>query len=289
MLVLRRVSCSLMSALLLIMLGVGIGLAIAAPTLVVVRRRASRRARAAIRRALTHQRLSEIGTLSQGLAHEIKNPLSTIGLNAQLLLESVEALPIDGAAREPLTRRLGALGREVDRLRDILEDFLNYAGEVHIDPKPLDLNELVAELADFYSPQAQSKGVRLVTEFDSGLPMCMADASTLKQAILNLMINATDAMRQNGEDADRVLTVRTLQSRDEEGEAVCCVRVEDTGPGVKPEHAERVFEPYFTTRKSGAGLGLAISRRHIEEQAGTIELAPNSGSGAVFTISLPVG
>lgn len=259
-----------------------------APAALLVRRRAAKRARAAIRKALTDQRMTEIGSLSQGLAHEIKNPLSTIGLNAQLLMESVEALPIDGADREPLTRRLGSLGREVERLRDILEDFLNYAGEIRIEPRRIDLNELVAELADFYSPQAQSNCLRLETALDPALPGCLADPSSLKQAILNLMINATDAMSKNVDGDDRVLNIRTLQLRDEEGEPVCCVRVEDSGPGVKPENSERIFQPYFTTRKSGAGLGLAITKRLIEEQAGTIELTPSDRAGAVFTIALPV-
>jgi signal transduction histidine kinase len=271
-----------------IILGIIIGLALMAPAALVVRRRAARRARAGIRKALTDQRLTEIGSLSQGLAHEIKNPLSTIGLNAQLLMESVEALPIDGEDREPLTRRLGSLGREVERLRDILEDFLNYAGEIRIEPRRIDLNELVAELADFYSPQAQSKSVRLVTALDPSMPGCLADPSSLKQAILNLMINATDAMSKNADGEDRVLNVRTLQLRDDEGELVCGVRVEDSGPGVKPENSERIFQPYFTTRKSGAGLGLAITKRLIEEQAGTIELTPSERAGAVFTIALPV-
>lgn len=269
-------------------LGMLAGLAMAAPVVVYVRRRATRRAKAAIRKALTDQRLSEIGSLSQGLAHEIKNPLSTIGLNAQLLMESIEALPIEEDQRDPLTRRLGALGRETERLRDIVEDFLNYAGEIRIEPRPVDLNDLIAELADFYDPQAQSKGVKLATDLDRALPRCMADPSSLKQAVLNLMINATDAMQRNAEGAARTLTIRTLQSRDEDGGGVCCVLVEDTGPGVKPENAEMIFQPYFTTRKSGAGLGLAITKRLIEEQAGTIEVTPHAGSGAVFTVALPV-
>lgn len=277
-----------MRAFSLIILGIVIGLTIAAPLLLAVRRKATRRARAAIRKALTDQRLSEIGSLSQGLAHEIRNPLSTIGLNAQLLLESVEALPIDDAARQPLTRRLGALGRETERLGGIVEDFLNYAGEIRIEPRPIDLNGLVTELTDFYSPQAQSKGVGLRTELDRQLPGCMADPSSLKQAILNLMINATNAMERTAPGDPRSLTIRTLQSRNEDGEPVCSVRVEDTGPGVKPENAGRIFRPYFTTRKGGAGLGLAITKRLIEEQSGTIELAEREGPGAVFTVSLPV-
>jgi len=271
-----------------IILGMVIGLAVMAPVLLLVRRRAAKRARASIRKALTDQRLSEIGSLSQGLAHEIKNPLSTIGLNAQLLQESVEALPLGQDEREPLTRRLGAMGREVGRLGDILEDFLNYAGEIRIEPRPIDLNDLVAELADFYVPQAQAKCVRLDVVLEQGLPRCNADPSSLKQAILNLMINATDAMGSNADGDERSLTIRTLQTRDEEGEAVCCVRVEDTGPGVKQESAERIFKPYYTTRKSGAGLGLAITKRLIEEQSGTIGLSQNEGQGAVFTIALPI-
>lgn len=277
-----------MRAFSLIILGIVIGLILAAPLLLAVRRKATRRARAAIRKALTDQRLSEIGSLSQGLAHEIKNPLSTIGLNAQLLLENVEALPIDDQTRESLTKRLGALGRETERLGGIVEDFLNYAGEIRIEPRPIDLNGLITELTDFYSPQAQSKGVRLRTALENALPRSMADPSSLKQAILNLMINATNAMERNAPGAERSLTIRTLQSRDEDGAPVCCVRVEDTGPGVKPENAGRIFQPYFTTRKGGAGLGLAITKRLIEEQSGTIEVTESDGPGAVFTVSLPV-
>lgn len=277
-----------MRAFSLVILGIVIGLILAAPLLLAVRRKATRRARAAIRKALTDQRLSEIGSLSQGLAHEIKNPLSTIGLNAQLLLENVEALPIDDQTRESLTKRLGALGRETERLGGIVEDFLNYAGEIRIEPRPIDLNGLITELTDFYSPQAQSNGVRLRTALDPALPRSMADPSSLKQAILNLMINATNAMERNAPGAERSLTIRTLHSRDEDGEPVCCVRVEDTGPGVKPENAGRIFQPYFTTRKGGAGLGLAITKRLIEEQSGTIEVTESDGPGAVFTVSLPV-
>lgn len=277
-----------MRAFSLVILGIVIGLILAAPLLLAVRRKATRRARAAIRKALTDQRLSEIGSLSQGLAHEIKNPLSTIGLNAQLLLENVEALPIDDQTRESLTKRLGALGRETERLGGIVEDFLNYAGEIRIEPRPIDLNGLITELTDFYSPQAQSNGVRLRTALDPALPRSMADPSSLKQAVLNLMINATNAMERNAPGAERSLTIRTLHSRDEDGEPVCCVRVEDTGPGVKPENAGRIFQPYFTTRKGGAGLGLAITKRLIEEQSGTIEVTESDGPGAVFTVSLPV-
>ncbi|MCB9848930.1 MAG: hypothetical protein H6814_11000 [Phycisphaeraceae bacterium] len=268
-------------------IGVLVGLAAATPAIFVWRKRLLRRARAAIRKALTDQRLSEIGSLSQGLAHEIKNPLSTIGLNAQLLIEHAETLPIDEDEREPLVRRLGALSRETQRLGGIVEDFLNYAGEIRVEPRPINLNELISELTDFYSPQAQSKGVRLRTDLDASLPRCLADPSALKQALLNLMINATDAMERNAEGAERRLTISTRRARSEEGDPVCRVRVEDTGPGVKPENLARIFQPYFTTRKGGAGLGLAITKRLIEEQAGTIDSTPNEGPGAAFEVSLP--
>jgi signal transduction histidine kinase len=121
--------------------------------------RHGRRVRVAERRAKGAERMAEIGAMTGGLAHEIKNPLSTIGLNAQLLQESLEELELDETERDRLLRRLDNLRRETDRLRGILTDFLDFAGEIRLQTENADLNTIVEELADFFLPQAEQPGV----------------------------------------------------------------------------------------------------------------------------------
>ncbi len=273
----------------LILAGFTLGGLAWAPLVAWLTLRARRRARRAVRRAIAAQRTSEFGSLGRGLAHEIKNPLSTIGLNAQLLAEAIEALPIEGAERERLTRRIGSLRREVDRLRGILEDFLRFAGEVRFEPRSVDLNALVEELADFYLPQAEQHGVRLRTDLARRLPSASADPAYLKQALLNLMINATQAIESapGPDPVRRELVLRTSAGRDAEIGPVCRVSVADTGPGIDAGNLERLFKPYFTTKPGGAGLGLAITKRLVEEQGGRIDLETQPGHGATFTIVLP--
>ena len=132
------------------------------------------------------ERLAELGQMTGGLAHEIKNPLSTIGLNAQLLAEGIEDLPehepTPKDARQRLLRRLDSLRRETERLRGILTDFLTYAGELRLDPKPTDLNRIIEELADFFSPQAQHQGVRMRLDLHPAPHPPTHDAAHLKHA-----------------------------------------------------------------------------------------------------------
>ena len=135
-----------MNALLWVMLGCAIGALISAMVARVAVSRASARARVSQKRARSAERLAEIGSMTSGLAHEIKNPLSTIGLNAQLLGEAIEDLSIDEQEKGRMGRRVGALRNETDRLRGILEDFLEYAGELRLDKHPTDLNDLIEQL-----------------------------------------------------------------------------------------------------------------------------------------------
>ena len=147
------------------MAGFGAGLLVSAAASWWATRVLTRRARQAEGRARAAEHLAEIGSMTGGLAHEIKNPLSTIGMNAQLLAEAVDDLPsVDEQARGRLVRRAGTLKREVERLGDILSDFLDFAGELRLSPTRVDLNRLVEELADFFLPQAESRGVRLRVE-----------------------------------------------------------------------------------------------------------------------------
>jgi signal transduction histidine kinase len=259
-------------------------------------RRQSARARAAERRAAAAERMAEVGSMTAGLAHEIKNPLSTIGLNAQLLAEGVRELPAspdDAPARDRLLRRVDTLRREAERLRDVLEDFLQFAGAIRLELKPTDLNEVVSELADFYQPQADHHGIRLRTDLAPKTMRAMIDATHLKQAILNLMINATQAMERHrpadpgADPPPRELILRTTPGTNPDADPRWELHVIDTGPGIAPESLPRIFQPYYTTKAGGSGLGLPTSRRLVEEHAGRLEVHSDPGRGSDFVISLP--
>ena len=282
-----------------LVVGVVLGLALSVPlgwwTLV----RSLRRVRAAERRARDAQRMAEIGAMTGGLAHEIKNPLSSIGLNAQLLAEQIEELRVDPEEASRLTRRVAALRREADRLRDILGDFLRFAGQVRLEKKPTDLNAVVDELAEFYLPQAEQAGVRVRTDLAPAPLDVDLDATHFKQAMLNLLINATQAMTpphgpgesdaasQSVVSGAKELMIRTERRRGAGG-AQAAVHVIDTGPGIPPDRLESIFTPYFTTKAGGSGLGLPTSRRLIEEHGGRIEVYSEPGRGSDFVILLPM-
>ena len=267
--------------------GFGVGVLMAAAGANALVRRHLRRVRAAVERARRAERLAEIGSMTRGLAHEIKNPLSTIGLNAQLLAEGIEDLEVAEEARTPLLRRLSTLGREVERLRGILTDFLEYAGELRIEPRMEDLNATIDELVDFFHPQAEQHGVRLRSDLSPGELRAWIDPSHVKQAVLNLMLNAVQAMAKQPEGKPRELILKTAGGQDEERRPVAVLHVIDTGPGIPPAARARIFDPYFTTKSGGSGLGLPTSRRIIEAHGGRIELHTEEGRGTDFVLMLP--
>jgi signal transduction histidine kinase len=228
--------------------------------------------------------------MTGGLAHEIKNPLSTIGLNAQLLAEGVEEIPserpIEPEARQRLSRRISSLRREVERLRGILTDFLNFAGEIKLDLGQADLNKVVDELADFFLPQAQQQGVRLRVELSPSPLVGAMDAQLIKQAVLNLMLNAVQAMGPSS-NGSKELILRTGHEQESDGQTMNVLHVIDTGPGIAPDVMERIFTPYFTTKSGGTGLGLPTTRRLIEAHQGRIEVHSEVGRGSDFVVRLP--
>ncbi len=270
------------------MLGAVLGAGVASLALMWHGRRAVLRARAAERRARAAERMADLGAMTGGLAHEIKNPLSTIGLNAQLLAEAIEELPTDEETRGRLTRRVGVLRREADRLKGILTDFLEYAGALRLDRRRISVNRLVDELADFFMPQAEQQGARLRVDLGPGSLEAHADEHALKQALLNLMLNAVQAMSGGGERSARDLFVRTRSTRDADGRATVSISVIDTGPGMTEEVRSRIFEPYFTTKAGGSGLGLPTTRRLIEAHGGRLEVFTEPGKGTAFVVVLPV-
>lgn len=265
--------------------GFGGGLLVAAAAGWWATRVLMRRARQAEGRARAAEHLAEIGSMTGGLAHEIKNPLSTIGMNAQLLAEAVGDLPsVDEQQRGRLVRRAGTLKREVERLGDILSDFLDFAGELRLSPTRVDLNRLVEELADFFLPQAESRGVRIRVDLAEQPAWVHVDAPRLKQAVLNLMLNATQAMADTKDATPKELMLR-VRHRPRDG--VIEVHVTDTGPGMPEDTAERIFHPYFTTKQGGTGLGLPTSRRIVQASGGELTFTSEMGRGTDFVIALP--
>lgn len=275
------------------LLGLVVGLAGGLPILRVSLRRAERRARAAEGRARDSQRLAELGSMTGGLAHEIKNPLSTIGLNAQLLAEGIGEADLPPDQRDRLLRRLDSLSREADRLRTILTDFLQFAGRVRIDAQPRDIVRIVSELRDFFHPQCDQNHILLRTQLPSHPVAVHVDESLLKQALLNLMINATQAMTDgsaagSGEAAaigGRGELIIRVEADDDEAR----VHVIDTGPGIEPDRLAEVFHPYVSSHPGGTGLGLPTARRIIEEHGGSLAIHSEVGRGSDFVIHLPRG
>jgi len=282
-----------------VLLGFGIGAIAATMAAVALLRRHLKRVRSAERRARAAERMAEIGAMTGGLAHEIKNPLSTIGLNAQLLVEGLEDAQIAAEERSRLLNRTRALQRETERLRGILSDFLEFAGQVHLERRETDVRAMVEELVDFYTPEAERQGVRLRADRAGGggltgggdLPFARIDPRLVKQALLNLMINATQAMAtapRSEAAATRELLLRAEAGKEPDGTRVVCIHVIDTGPGISDETLGSIFKPYFTTKSGGSGLGLPTSRRLIEEHGGRISVRSEVGRGSDFVVVLPV-
>jgi signal transduction histidine kinase len=232
------------------------------------------------------RQLAEIGNLAAGLAHELRNPLSTIKLNLQLLEEDLAALAGAGGVGQRTQTRLATLKKEADRLRQTLDDFLRYAGRIELRAETTSLNELVEELIDFLLPQAQASHVRVHTALAPENPACPLDVNLFKQALLNLLLNALQAMPPDRAGPDGVageLLVRTLKA-----DKTAILYVSDTGVGIPPENMPRIFEAYFTTKKGGTGLGLPTTRRIIEEHNGHITVESHPGQGTSFRVELPL-
>ncbi|MFK7960101.1 MAG: PAS domain-containing sensor histidine kinase [Phycisphaerales bacterium] len=276
--------------------GIGFGVAalvavaIVVPLLRRVEHRARERARDAERRAKDAERLAELGSMTRGLAHEIKNPLSTILLNAQLLREGITDAGLPEEEEGRLVRRLDSLSRECERLRGILEDFLQFAGRIHLSREPVDLGQLLEEMTDFFLPQASAAGVRQRVQRPDAPVTGAVDPRLFKQALLNLMINAVQAMSEHHAEGDDVSPtgLELMLRLDVDDPEAVRMHVIDTGPGVPDDLRESIFHPYVTKKRGGTGLGLPTARRIVEEHGGTLTVISELGRGSDFVITLPV-
>ncbi len=227
-------------------------------------------------------RLEDLSKLTGELAHELKNPLSSIKVNLKLIGEELESIASQGQqAGYSLTRaqrKLSVVTQETERLERILDGFLRYVGKGRLSLGEVDINELIGDMVDFYMPQAQSRSVT-IRHFLSKEPLvCKADFAMLKQVVLNLFINAQQAMPQGGE-----LMVRTQKSGSN-----AQMQISDTGCGIEPEKLKKLFTPFVSSKTNGSGLGLAMVKRIIDQHNGSIAVASEQDKGTSFTIEIPL-
>ena len=243
-------------------------------------KRDAKRTDEARKQAQTSERMAEIGNMTSGLAHEIKNPLSTVGLNAQLLAEDIDHLDAPEKEKVKITKRLGSLSREVHRLKGILDDFLQFAGRMKLNREKIDLREVLSDLEDFYQPQCDSESIVLRMQLPEEPVIANVDASLLKQAVLNLLINATHAM---AESEQKELMIRLEANANE-----ACIHIIDTGRGIEEDRIDEIFHPYVSTQRGGTGLGLPTTMRIAQEHGGHITVNSSIGQGSDFIVCVPL-
>jgi signal transduction histidine kinase len=222
--------------------------------------------------------LSEMAELAGSFIHEIKNHLSTLGLNLQLLSEDLET-PQSQRERRAL-ERIQRLQVECNHLVDVSNDFLRFARVQDIDAKPSSLGEVIEELVDFFAPTARQGHIEIKCYLPADLPGIRLDRELFKQALLNVILNAQQAMPDGGQ-----LTIQASASPSDVGRVV--LSLIDTGKGMPPDVLARVFRPFFSTKPGGTGLGLATARKIIEAHGGRIDAESEIGKGSKFTITLP--
>lgn len=216
--------------------------------------------------------------LARGLAHEIKNPLSTMAINLTLLEEEFTRTEEEDPRSRRVTKRVRTLQREVSRLEGILDDFLHYARGGMVNRQPGDLGALVREVLEFMEPEHRTHEIRVLSDLESGLPLVLMDEGVLRQVLINLLVNSRQAMPGGGE---LILQVQRMGSRAE-------LVITDTGVGMDPEELEHCFDMYWSTKKDGTGLGLSTVSRIVMQHEGTIGVISEKGRGTSFTITLPL-
>ena len=226
------------------------------------------------RRRLVAQ-FAEIAALAGGLAHEIKNPISTISLNLELLAEDVAAGESPRDRR--MLKKILALQQECRRLDAILEDFLKFARVGELELSNGDLNQVVRDFVEFYQTEAAANGVEISPHLAPDLPQVRLDSALFRQVLLNLALNAQQAMPRGG--------IIEMQTRFRDGRVE--LDIIDNGCGMNEQTLSRIFDAFYSTKPSGSGLGLATVKRIVEAHEGRMSVESAPSRGTRFTISLP--
>jgi signal transduction histidine kinase len=252
------------------------------------------------------QKAAALGRLLAGVAHEVKNPLNAMTIHLELLkqklggsfapgraahrAEAVGALHGGGSVRvaeapasvtvdvASVLNHVSVIGAEIRRLDEVVQGFLKFSRPEELTLEPVDLGGMVSDIADVVGPQASAAGVKVEVSTAADLPRVSADSGLLRQALLNLALNAVQAMPTGG-----ALRFEARRAADRQIE----LAVSDTGVGISPEHLSRIFDLYFTTREGGSGIGLSMVYRTIQLHDGHIEVQSTPGRGTTFTMRLP--
>ena len=266
---------------------------------------------------VSSEQYTELAEVAGGFIHDIKNHLSTLGLNLQLLAEDFAQPPAETPREKRALAKIQKLQTECDQLVEISNDFLRFARLSSLEREPCDLTEVVEDVIDFFMPTAQRANIDIRAHLPADLPPICLNPELFKQALLNLFLNAQQAMPNGGvltiqvnletSLAPHLVPIAPLTppplprgergrgegaaggARDDEGPLdTVCLYIIDTGTGMPPEVTARIFRPFFSTRQGGTGLGLATTRKIIEAHDGTIEVQSAVGRGTRFAIRLPV-
>jgi signal transduction histidine kinase len=218
------------------------------------------------------ERLAFLGEMAAIVAHEIRNPLTSVkGFSQRMIRKAPD--------NEAVLRYSKIIVEEVDRLNAVITDVLDFARRAEPKVEPVEINRVLRSTAEMLALPAENAGVILTLELEPCLPVLQADPAQLKQVFLNIGQNAIQAMPEGG-----ALGIEAACQGDR-----VCVSIQDTGKGIAPEHVDKIFQPFYTTRTQGTGLGLALAQRIIEDHRGRILVESEKDSGTTFRIELPVG
>jgi len=222
------------------------------------------------------EKLSALTLLAAGVAHEIGNPLNSLNIHLQLMERELKNLPAENVAR--IREDIQVAREEIARLDRIINQFLRAVRPTAPDLQRVSINEIVNESLTLMEREIQNRDILVELELATGLPRCLVDRAQLKQVFYNLIKNALQAMRAGG-----ILRIRT-----EASETHIAISFIDTGHGIAPEQIGRIFEPYYTTKPTGSGLGLMIVQRIVREHGGTIDVESNPARGTTVRLKLPI-
>jgi two-component system, NtrC family, sensor kinase len=231
-------------------------------------------------------RLAALGTMAAGIAHDIRNPLTSILIFSQLMSLHYD----DSDVREKFNR---VVPRELERVQAVIEDMMELARPASVHREPASLNDILSQVLELFESQVEKQGIKISSEYDLDLPFCMADRKRLHRCFSNLVSNAFQAMPSGG-----MLTVRTRRIPamifpdtglpDPRPEPAIQIAIADTGQGISADRLSRIFDPFYTTKDKGLGLGMAIAHRIVEDHRGTIDVQSEVGLGSTFTVCIPL-